>query len=236
MYGYAMSTTTGSDEPVEEPTGDCAEHRGADCDCANEHSVEEFEPSAAPTVDAAAPDSIVELCVQCVEYVQRAVGVTLDYTPETLPVVDHYLRLVRTSTEERPALLTLVANSIGAYFGELVRRRVNGFWLMSSPDVHDWYVCGRFVFFRFNPIGVAYEAIAQAQDHPGPGGEIRLAREDQALIAERLAVAPVIPADQYYLMSTRLEAIDIVVETLRLAMDDGGQVSVEFEPHDYELD
>ena len=227
---------TGSDVPDVQPAGDAAENPGTDCDCCVENEDEDFEQGEVPTVDVPAPDSIAELCAQCVEYVHRAVGVTLDFTSETLPIVDHYLSLVRTSTGEQPALLSLVANSIGAYFGELVRQRVNGFWLMTSPDVHDWHVCGRSVFFRFNPIGVAYEAIAQAQEHAGPGGEIKLAREDEALIAERLAIAPTVPADQYYLLSTRLEAIDIVVETLRLAMDAGGQESVEFEPHDYEFD
>jgi hypothetical protein len=228
--------TTRSDVPDMEPTGEAAEGPGTDCDCEGGCSDEDFETGGVPTVDVPAPDTIVELCAQCVQYVRRAVGVILDFTPETLPVVDHYLALVRTSTQERLALLTLVANSIGAYFGEVVRQRINGFWLMPSPDVHDWLVCGRSVFFRFNPIGVVYEAIAQAQDHTGPSGEIKLAREDQAFIAERLAVAPTVPADQFYLLSTRLEAIDIVVETLRLAMDNGGQESVEFEPSDYEFD
>jgi hypothetical protein len=138
------------------------------------------------------------------------------------------------SIAERPLLLPLVANAVGAYFGELVRQRVNGFWLMPAPDVYDWNVCGRSAYFSFNPIGLTYEVIAQARDHLGPGGELKLAREDQALVAERLLAAPAIPEDQYYLLSTRLEAIDIVVETLLIAMDQGGQGTVEFEAEDYE--
>jgi len=43
-----------------------------------------------------------------------------------------------------------------------------------------------------------------------------------------------VPENQYYLLSTRLEAIDIIVETLYLAIQQGGSSSVEFEVEDYE--
>ena len=71
-------------------------------------------------------------------------------------------------------------------------------------------------------------------EHDGPSGELRLAHEDRSIIAERLAMAPPVPQDQYYLLSTRLEAIDIAVEALRLAMQQGGHANIEFEIEDYE--
>lgn len=194
---------------------------------------QEFEEEQAPTVDSPTPDVIAELCTQCVNYVFRSTGMPLDFTPETLSILDHYLALARPADEERPALLTLIANAAGAYFGELVRQRIDGFWLMPSPDVHDWYVCARAVYFKFNPIGVAHEVIAQSTSHPGPGGEFQLARDEQALIAERLAVVPAVSPEHYFLLTTRLEAIDIIIETLRVVMNQGGQ-EVAFEPEDYE--
>jgi len=250
-----MRTTSGPSLPDSGPIGDpmepgahsCngnCEHAGKDADECEEHANdfdegeeyagEDFDAGAAPTVTAPAPEAIAELCAQCEQYVSRAVGMSLDFTPETLPILDHYLSLVRTSCEERPALLALTANAAGAYFGELVRQRFDGFWLMPTPDVHDWYVCTRAVYFKFNPIGVVHEVIAQASSHPGPGGEFKLARDEQALIEERLAAVPAVATEHYYLLSTRLEAIDIVMETLRFVVNQGGGQEQELEPEDYE--
>ena len=188
----------------------------------------------APSVDSAAPDEIANLCGMCVDFVNRALGVSLDFTDDTLPILDHYVSTARDDIAHRPEVSQVLTRAIGAYFGELVRRRVNGFWLIPNPDVHNWRVCARSVYLCFNPLGAAYEALAQGVEHEGPSGQLQLAPEDQSLIAERLALAPPVPESQYYLFSTRLEAIDIVVETLLVAMERGGHAGVEFDLEDYE--
>lgn len=231
------SATSGCDDGCKHADKDsdpCEEPASNDLDEGEQYAGEDFDAGAAPTVTALAPEAITELCAQCEQYVSRAVGMSLDFTPETLPILDHYLSLVRTSCEERPALLALTANAAGAYFGELVRQRFDGFWLMPTPDVHDWYVCSRAVYFKFNPIGVVHEVIAQSSTHPGPGGEFKLARDEQALIEERLAAVPAVATEHYYLLSTRLEAIDIVMETLRFVVNQGAGQVQELEPEDYE--
>ncbi len=203
-------------------------HRG------QEHPNDDMEGYLAPTVDAPPPDEIANLCGLCIDYVVRAVGVPLDFTQETLPILDHYVSVARDNIAQRPELTQVVSGAIGAYFGELVRRRFNGYWLIPNPDVHNWRVCARTVFLSLNPIGVACEVLAQGDEPYGPSGELRLAREDRSIVAERLSKAPPVPASEYYLLTTRLEAIDIAIETLRLAMDRGGHASVEFELQDYE--
>ena len=200
----------------------------------NELDDEVAVESGAPAVDVSAPDQIVDLYGVCIEYVRRALGVELDFTDETLPVLDHYLSIARTDLEDRPQLAQVLYSALGAYFGELVRRRVNGYWVIPNPDFHSWRVCARHVFLSLNPIGVVCEALAQTDDHAGPSAQLRLAPGDRALVAERLANVPPVPENQYYLLSTRLEAIDIIVETLYLAIQQGGSSSVEFEVEDYE--
>jgi len=148
--------------------------------------------------------------------------------------LDYYVSIARDSARDRPEIALLLHNAIGAYFGELVRRRLHGHWLIPNPDVYSWRVCARFVFLSINPVGVAYEALAQGDEHGGPSGELHLAHEDQPIIAERLAMAPPVPEAHYYLLTTRLEAIDIAVEALRLAMQRGGHAAVEFDVDDYE--
>ncbi len=188
----------------------------------------------APAVDVQAPDQIIELYGLCLEYVKRALGIELDFTDETLPILDHYLTIARTDIEGRPELARIVYTAVGAYFGELIRRRVNGFWSIPNPDYFNWRVCARHVFLSLNPIGAICEALAQSEEHEGPSAEMHLAPEDRELVAERLANAPPVPEGEYYLLSTRLEALDITVEILRLAMQTGGHSSVEFEIEDYE--
>jgi hypothetical protein len=75
-----------------------------------------------------------------------------------------------------------------------------------------------------------------SDDTDGPTGALRLARPDQETIARRLADIPPLPENQFYLLSTRLEVIDTVVEHLRVRMDQNDQADVEFDPDDYARD
>ena len=68
------------------------------------------------------PEAVRELAEACVGYVLGAVGVPLDYTPDTLPLLDHYLRTVPENAAGE--VLALIAPAAGAYFGEVVRRTI----------------------------------------------------------------------------------------------------------------
>jgi hypothetical protein len=162
--------------------------------------------------------------------------VELDFTPETLPLLDHYLLSARQDLEEKPALRELVLRSAGAYFGELLRRKLNGFWQVPSPDTHTWRVCGRHILFSVNPVGVVAEAIVGGPDSDGPSGSLLLARADREDVAKRLSEIPPLPEDEFYLTSTRLEVIEIVAEHLRLRMEQNDQADMEFDLDDYRTD
>src|SRR5690606_31070723 len=95
---------------------------------------------------AEAPDEVQELCNGLTDFVQAAISIRPDYTPETLPLVDHYAREVRSSLAERPQLLDLTAQALGAYFGEVVRRHLAAFWFVPSSNRQDWLVCGEAAF------------------------------------------------------------------------------------------
>jgi hypothetical protein len=187
----------------------------------------------APAVDTPTPDAILESTLACLRFVKDALGVELDFTPETLPILDHYLLAARETLSDRPELRELVWRCAGAYFGELVRRRYNGFWLLPNADVHTWRLNQSRVLLSFNPIGIVAEAVAGSDNSEGPEGALRLAHADQEEVAIRLAQTPALPEDQYYLLSTRLEVIDTVVEHLRLRMEQNDQADVEFDPDDY---
>ncbi|MDX2053288.1 MAG: hypothetical protein SFV15_12895 [Polyangiaceae bacterium] len=179
------------------------------------------------------PDHVAELCGSCVQYVWRSLKVPLDFTPETLPLLDHYIAGVRGELSAKPELGPLLARVVGAYFGEVVRKAHFGMWRASAPNVHDWQLCLRSVFLWFNPIGVAYDALFNTTEHDGPRSHLRVAPEDREALDFRLSEAPPVPEAEFYLLTTRLEALEIAVEALRLRMSARGYADVEFSENDY---
>lgn len=163
---------------------------------------------------AAPPAAVAELIDALAAYVQRAVGLGVDGTPETLPVVDHYITLVRTELRQRSEIAGLVGPAIGAYFGELWRRQIGGFWQLGSGDYGEWRVCSHEVLVAVNPVGIAFEVLLRGEVGAWPAAEVELRSEDRARIAPRLAALPPVSEDEYYLLSTRFEVLEIIVEAL----------------------
>lgn len=179
------------------------------------------------------PDEVVELVVACEQYVQRATGIELDLTPETLPVLDHYLQLSRDEINGRPELLPLVTRACAAYLGELIRLQFGGFWLLPTPNSFDWLVCCKTVFLSVSPLGIVYDALHRSSDHEGPSSRLRLAPEEREVVEHRLAQLPQVSEDEYYLFSTRFEVLDIAVDALRRYLQETGYEDVEFTKQDY---
>jgi hypothetical protein len=179
------------------------------------------------------PEPIPEYVTACLEYVRRALKFDLDFTPETLPLLDHYATLSRETVREKPELAPLITRAAGAYFGEVVRARLAGFWRVPTINVHDWAICSSTVFMWFNPIGIAYDALYSGTEHDGPRSMLRVAPEDHDFLAQRLAALPPLPEDEYFSFSTRFEVIEVAVEALHAKMIDGGYEGTEFSEEDY---
>ena len=77
-------------------------------------------------MDDPVPARVREYADQAVAYVERALGVALEYDSDTLPLLDHYLRIVPRASRRRRS--TARDRTAGAYFGEVVRRRLGGRW------------------------------------------------------------------------------------------------------------
>jgi hypothetical protein len=182
----------------------------------------------------APPEPVAELVTVCLDYVRRALKFELDFRSETLPVLDHYVATVRDLKAERPELVPLVTRAAGAYFGEVVRATIPGFWRVPSPNVHDWELCSRVCFLRFNPIGVAYDALFGEEEHDGPRSHLRAAPEDREFLERRLAALPPVPPEQYQLFTTRFEVVEVANEALRARLDEQGYDGVELGEEDYE--
>ena len=183
-----------------------------------------------------APEPINDLVRSCLDFVKRSLGTSLDFTPETLPLLDHYLSEVREELSAKPELAELTAHAAGAYFGEVLRRQFQGFWRMPSPSLHDYQICSSVAFVSINPFGVAYDALYASTDHGGPRSNLRLSGEDLPYITARLATVPEVPEDQYFLLTTRMEVMEITVEALRARLEEQGYSELEYTEQDYEAE
>ena len=183
-----------------------------------------------------APEPIPELVRACLDYVRRSLGTELDFTPETLPLLDHYLSEVREELSDKPQLAELTAHAAGAYFGEVLRRQMRGFWRAPSASLHDYQICSSVAFVSINPFGAAYDALYGGTEHGGPRSNLRLAPEDHGYVAARLATVPELPEEQFYLLSTRLEVVEITVEALRARLEEEGYAEMEYTPEDYDAE
>jgi hypothetical protein len=182
-----------------------------------------------------APLPIADLSQACVRFVEAALGVKLDFAPETLPVLDHYVSTRRKELTDKPETMGLVARTVGAYFGEVVRRRIASFWHVPSDDPSTWEIRLMPVYLAFHPVGVAYDAITHG-DQDGPTEYLRIEDEDREAIEARLAELPPATDEEFFLLSTRLEVLDIAVDAIKARMMGSGLGEVAFSDADYEDD
>jgi hypothetical protein len=166
-------------------------------------------------IDAAldpAPDEINELGEACVRFVHEALGLRLDYSQETLPILDHYLKQRAAGAPAEVA--ELVAPAAGAYFGEVVRRTVSGArWHAPSGDYRDHRIEFEGFFLAFNPMGVAMEVLT-GEDAEGWGAHFQVLDEARVAVEESLERAAEVETGDYYTFSLRLEVLEQIADLL----------------------
>jgi hypothetical protein len=181
-----------------------------------------------PSHSADSPAEVVEYADQAVQYVRRALGMPLEYDSETLPLLDHYLRSV---PGDNAAAAHLVAATAGAYFGEVVKRRLGGEWDLPSRDPGSW----RLVLptgLWFSPAAIALAVIVGSAEEDGSlGDEITDPEADavtgsdwdaslnapgplRPLVAQVLDNMADVSHDDYYSLCGRLDTIEHVESVL----------------------
>jgi hypothetical protein len=151
-----------------------------------------------------------DLAERTVEFVRRAVGIVLDYTAETMPLLDHYLVEV---PDEQLETVALVSATAGAYFGEVLRRVLGGEWLDTEGDPLEWelvLVSG----VKLAPGAFAREAILTTDTgeavYDVPEG-------DRAAVEDALTAKGEVPEDEYYSLSGRLETLQLIEDVMAAA-------------------
>lgn len=185
-----------------------------------------------PSAQEPPPVTIAELCAAGVRFIQQKYGVPLDFTSDTLSLVDQYVREARAEIVALPSSLDLIANSIGAYFGEVVRRSYGGYWVRDA-EPHLFCLGLSRVHLSFNPVGIAREALLrEAQE--GWNAHLSLPPADQAYVHDRMDAMSQVDEDEFYLPSTRFDAIALAFDALTGRMLARGEGDRRFFPKDYE--
>lgn len=166
-------------------------------------------PSVQPFYDAAR------------KYVERALGVQLDDSEESLAYVDHYITQTARAETLKPEVLALVAPALGAYLGQVAIARFGGKWV-TDGDPAEWRVELEPAPLTFHPVGMAAEAL-RGEEVEGYDASFSTREELMGPLLEALESAPPVDEAYYYSLTGRLEtlahALDILAEIERRKRD-----------------
>jgi hypothetical protein len=165
--------------------------------------------------DAELPAQIRDWAEACRGFVKEALGIELDFTPETLPLLDHYIRIKATPTSEE--VRDLLTPPLGAYFGEVVHRQLAAEgvrWHAPDDDYEHYRLEFEAFFLHFNPLGIALEVLVQ-DDAEGFGAHFQVLDEARAHLEAALSEREAVRAEDYYTFTMRYETLELVVAVLR---------------------
>lgn len=159
------------------------------------------------------PDRVADGARSCILYVEKSIGVTLDYTTETLPILDHYLRTAGAPGANQPETTLLLATVAGCYLGEVIRSRHPLQWDLGQQDPMHWSLTSHDANITVFPIAIAHiavEGIAAERQVEA----FQLEGKLKKALARRLANLPAVSDEEYVAPSTRVEVIDIAFDLL----------------------
>lgn len=194
-----------------------------------------MEPSTPPTSPTSpSPAQATELAAACVDYVQRALGVALDFSPDTLSLLDHYVGQASREVRAKPESLQLVARVVAAYLGEVIRGQFDCWWHEEGDDLADWSIRFRQVYLSLSPFALAMAALGvDLGDGEAEVGFV-IDPEDLDDVGAYLASLPPVPEEEFSLPSTRLDTLHIIVDQLKGRAIARNLGDVIFEEPDYE--
>lgn len=156
-----------------------------------------------------------ELDAACRQFVWTKLQLELDGAPETLPIVDHYVRLIREDLAKAPHTLDVVAHAVGAYFGNVLTQVLEGFWRFADARPESWLVCACPAHLALNPVAVSYEILQASAQHRGPSSELYLRAAEREFVERRLAALPQISEEEYFTFSSHVEGLEVALAALR---------------------
>ena len=180
---------------------------------------------------ASDPPVIIDLTAACRLAVRQVVGVDLDFTQDTLPILDHYAGQVGASREE---IMGLVAPMCGAYFGEVLRRLLGpAHWeIPEGGEPSEYRLQFERVFLELNPLGVALEAVTKAPS-AGWGAHLEVRPADRGLVTSAVDLFGDVREDDFYRFGVRYEVVEQAAQALLRKSEGSDERGASFGPEDY---
>ncbi|HEX7664177.1 MAG TPA: hypothetical protein VF407_06700 [Polyangiaceae bacterium] len=175
------------------------------------------------------PSPVQELAAACVRFVATKYKVALDFSPDTLSLVDQYVHDARTEgiTAET---LPVVEGAAGAYLGEVIRRAHGGIW-DAEGDPETWRVLMTHVYLGVNPVAMMREALTLEHD---PRAALEAEPAEQEALEARLAALGEVDEEEFFSPTTRFDVVEIAVEALAAKAREAGLGDVRFTKEDYD--
>lgn len=171
------------------------------------------------------PSAVADLLNLARGAVYKLWQIELDLTPETLPIVDQYLREIPANAAAD--IRRLAISTAGCYFGEVARRVLNGRWRIEGDDPRAWRVELCPCYLHFSPVGMAGEVQTQKESDDFDGNFLTSPQLHEQL-ENMLRTAAPFSEGEYYSLCGRLEVLELVTDWLvNKAIADGD------EPHEY---
>lgn len=189
---------------------------------------DEISSAEAP---AAAPAVVQEWAEACVRFVERATSVRLDFTSDTLSVLDHYSRSAASSVDDRAPAKALALSAVAAYLGEVIRRAHFAWWYVPDDDPRHWQLRFGDVFLRVTPYAFADIAFDQQSEDLEEGIEVDDAQQEE--VSTYLANLPAVDPVEYRLPSMRYDTIGSIVAYLRALAKTEGLGDMQLTDEDY---
>lgn len=178
------------------------------------------------------PQDVEDLALMACRNVLRVIGVEPDFSPETLPLVDQYLReLPGDSPAEE---VELVLATVGCYFGEVARRLLNGRWAVTVDPPRKWRVELISCFFHFRPVGMAGEVFLREVSDEYNGTFSTLDEQWDGL-SQALSEAAPVSEEDYYSLSGRIDVLHLAADWLAGHDLAAGEAPRTYSALDYEL-
>jgi len=180
--------------------------------------VKRFELGYGPAMSSEpqTPGVVEDLALGAFRLVKERIAFELDFSAETLPVLDQYLLELRDEDGGAPdeKVVSVVAPCVGAYFGEVCRRTLGVAWLETPERYEAWRISGASGDVAFNPVGVALEAL-QREPVPGWYGHFEVTPQKRAAVDRALAASGPVREDDYYRLAVRHEVLEQTLSLLQ---------------------
>jgi hypothetical protein len=176
------------------------------------------------------PLEVLDLVSLAQNNVQTVIGIAPDFTTDTLPLVDEYLR--RAPRQMSKAVEELLISSVGSYFGEVIRRKLDGRWVTEHLPPAQWRIELRPCFLYFFPVGMAGE-VRQGEVSAKRNGSFSTMARLRDRLESLLAAAPPVPEDEYFSLTGRSEILETVADYLIGLKTEAQEVDYQYSPRDY---